>query len=203
MKELTILRVCYRQQMLVDPDLFPIIGEPFPVELANTLYERPGAETDFFADSASIVAWFDLVGGTGVSPLPRRLGTDHAESIRTLRDAMHEILRTSTSQTGLPQGAATALNTLAGAVPCRVRLDITGEPTVSVTPLGRGLAATLTSLAITCVNFVAGPDLALVRRCDGPDCPMFFVPRHHKRRFCYDGCAHRARQARYYRSLHP
>ena len=29
-------------------------------------------------------------------------------------------------------------------------------------------------------------------------CPMFFVKDHHKRRFCHEGCAHRARQARYY-----
>jgi hypothetical protein len=32
---------------------------------------------------------------------------------------------------------------------------------------------------------------------------MFFVQRHHKRRFCHEGCAHRARQARYYRSHQP
>jgi predicted RNA-binding Zn ribbon-like protein len=187
--------------MSVDTDLFPVIGEPLPVELANTHYQRPGFETDFFADGASIVAWFDLVEPDLPSPLPRRLTGHRVAAMRLLRDAMHAVLGAGTNKQPIPEHAVVTLNAFAAAVPCRYRLEFDGAAVAAITTIGRGFDATLASLAISCITFIAGPDLARVRRCDGPDCPMFFVQRHHKRRFCYDGCAHRARQARYYRSL--
>jgi predicted RNA-binding Zn ribbon-like protein len=53
-------------------------------------------------------------------------------------------------------------------------------------------------LAAGAITFLAGTELELVRRCGHPDCQMFFVQQHHRRRFCHESCAHRARQARYY-----
>jgi predicted RNA-binding Zn ribbon-like protein len=198
---LTIQCTCYRQCMSVDVELFPIIGEPFAVELANTLYARPGAETDFLDDGAWVVAWFDEVDRDGSYPMPRRLTAERVTTVQSLRNAIHAALLATTNHCRIPESAVDTLNEFAGSMPCRYRLEYAEPPVVTITPIGRGFDATLASLAMMCLSFLAGPDLSRVRRCDGPDCPMFFVQHHHKRRFCYDGCAHRARQARYYRSL--
>jgi predicted RNA-binding Zn ribbon-like protein len=194
--------------MDIDPELLPLIGEPLPVEFANTLYLRPGHETDFLSSSPWIVAWFDRVATESPSPIPRQLTEVRSGEIRAVRNAMHGVLsavtlaRSSGRRLALPPGAVGKLNETAGQVRCRYRLSWNeGEnPSVDVMPIGRGFDVACSYLAIECLSFIAGPDLDRVQRCDGPDCPMFFVQKHHKRRFCQEGCAHRARQARYYRA---
>jgi predicted RNA-binding Zn ribbon-like protein len=47
------------------------------------------------------------------------------------------------------------------------------------------------------IELVAGPDGTLVRRYAHAGCEMLFVQRHHRRHFCHESCAHRARQSRY------
>jgi predicted RNA-binding Zn ribbon-like protein len=192
----------------VDVGLLPILGEPLAVELANTLYLRPGYETDFFASSNVIVEWFDRVAVGSPSPLPRLLTESRAGDLRAVRNAMHAVLssvteaRSSATHGVVPTGAISRLNELAGRASCRYRLSWNpgAEPTAAAVPMGRGFEVACSYLAIECAAFIAGPDLHNVRRCDGPDCPMFFVQEHRKRRFCHEGCAHRARQARYYRA---
>ncbi|MFF5229693.1 CGNR zinc finger domain-containing protein [Dactylosporangium sp. NPDC000521] len=40
-------------------------------------------------------------------------------------------------------------------------------------------------------------------RCESPACCLFFVQHHPRRRYCHESCAHRDRQARYYRRRSP
>lgn len=192
--------------MDLDIDSLPLLGEPLAVELANTLYESPDETIDFLATSEWIVAWFDRAVATSPARLPRRLDRSQVDAVRAVRNAVHMAL-TAVSNPGLPAPveAVSTLNRYCGAVPCRYQLTWPQDrpPTAHVTPSGRGFDAAIAFVSIECVAFIAGADLANVRRCDGPGCPMFFVQRHHKRRFCHDGCAHRARQARYYRNHHP
>lgn len=189
-----------------EAEQFPIVGEPLPVEFANTLYLRPGYETDFLATSPSVVTWFDLVAVGSPSPIPRHLSQERCNELRTIRDAVHGILtavtqaRTSGRPVEVPTQAVAALNAGIGDVGARYVLSWSkgARPSAAVQSTGRGFAAARSFLAIEAASFVAGPNLERVRQCDGPDCPMFFVQHHHKRRFCHEGCAHRARQARYY-----
>ncbi|HEV2241669.1 MAG TPA: CGNR zinc finger domain-containing protein [Streptosporangiaceae bacterium] len=45
----------------------------------------------------------------------------------------------------------------------------------------------------------AGPAVRRVRRCEGRDCRMLFLPANPRRRWCTpDVCGNRARVARYY-----
>lgn len=189
----------------VDPGLLPILGEPFAVELANTLYNRPGAAFDFLATRDWMTAWFDHAD-TGSMPRPPR-HVDHvsAESIRSIRNAMHAVLTNVTANQQPPPATIATLNNAAGRAAWRVRLEWQSDtaPVATTAAIGRGIDTTIASIAVECIRFVASPLLAFVHRCEGPDCPMFFVQHHQKRRFCHDGCAHRARQSRYYRNHHP
>jgi predicted RNA-binding Zn ribbon-like protein len=188
----------------IDPEMLPILGEPLAVEFANTLYRRPGAEFDFLGTGAWIVAWFDYADTASLGRIPRHVNVTQTQSIQAIRNAVHTLFNAATGNQPPSATAITTLNTAAGQVPCRVRLEWTtgAAPVARTTPAGRGVDGIVTALAIECITFIASPSMALVRRCEGPGCPMFFVQQHHKRRFCYDGCAHRARQSRYYRNHH-
>jgi predicted RNA-binding Zn ribbon-like protein len=187
-------------------DDFPLLGEPLAVELANTLYESPHETIDFLATSEWIVAWCDLAVGSSPAHMPRRLDRSQVDAVGAVRNAVHmALMAVSVPGLRVPVEAVSTLNRYCGAASCRYQLTWTRDrpPTAQVAPSGRRFDAAIAFLSIECVAFIAGADLARVRRCDGPDCPMFFVQRHHKRRFCHDGCAHRARQARYYWNHHP
>ena len=192
--------------MDIETTQFPIVGEPLPVEFANTLYLRPGYEIDFLATPSAVVTWFDLVAVGSPSPIPRHLDNERCRDVRRIRDAVHAVLtavtqvRTSGRATAEPTDAVRALNDGLGDGGARYVLSWSkeGRPSASVQSRGSGFVAARTFLAAQSVSFIAGPDLDRVRRCESPDCPMFFVQQHRKRRFCHEGCAHRARQARYY-----
>ncbi len=179
-----------------------VVGEPFAVELANTLYAREGEPIDFLASSEQIVAWLGRVPVTESVSVPTHLGNSQIQTVRSLRDAVRDLLVATAEGAVPPATAVDVLNRAASLVECRVglRWPVDGGPVAETTPLGRGFSAVLVVMAIECISFLVSPSRALVRRCDGPDCPMLFVQRHHKRRFCHDHCAHRARQARYYRN---
>ena len=189
--------------MPVDLNDFPLLGEPFAVEFANTLYATPPGYIDFLDSTDAIIVWFDHVAGGTLAPLPRNVDVSEARSVRALRDLMHAILESVTNGRQPARTSVASLNRYANSVGCRVQLDWPTDnvPNLTTTPTGRGVAATIAQIAIECITFLASPSIASVRQCEGQDCPMFFVKQHHKRRFCYDGCSHRARQARYYQSL--
>jgi predicted RNA-binding Zn ribbon-like protein len=62
-----------------------------------------------------------------------------------------------------------------------------------------GDTALLGDLATACIELLTDDRARLLRRCEGPDCCLFFVQHHPRRRYCHESCAHRDRQARYYR----
>ena len=183
-------------------DMFPVLGEPLAVELANTLYERPESTIDFLARSDWIIAWLGLAAKSS-PPIPKRIDASNGASIRLLRDAVRSLLTTATRPLERPDPTCIeTLNRFTDSAEYCYRLDWPADraPTALMTPTGRGFDAVLTYLGIESISFLASPARNRVRRCDGPDCPMLFVQLHHKRRFCHDGCAHRARQARYYQN---
>lgn len=181
--------------------MFPVLGEPLAVELANTLYERPEATVDFLGRSDWIVAWLGLTVSHPTLTLPKRIDPSGGDQIRSLRNVVRALMSTATQTHPQPDPSwVVTLNRFTDSTRFRFRLEWTegNAPRSAINPTGRGFNAVLTHLAIEAISFLSSPDVARVRRCDGPDCPMLFVQQHHKRRFCHDGCAHRARQARYY-----
>ena len=56
----------------------------------------------------------------------------------------------------------------------------------------------LAAIAQDAIALVAGPDGEALRACEGPRCVQFLLRGQPRREFCSDGCATRARAARYY-----
>ncbi len=184
---------------IVDVDEMPILGEPLPVEFANTLYVSDGTTIDFLGTPALIKSWFALAFPS--AELPGRLRRADADAVRDLRNVIQRILGDLVDERVPAADDVAALNNTAARAPTFLRLDWSNptEPNVTAQHGGDAFDATLGHIASETIALVAGRTRVLLRRCEGPGCTMLFVKAHHKRRWCHQSCGHRARQASYYR----
>lgn len=185
-------------------DDLPLLGEAFAVELANTCYRSDREDLDFLADADAVAMWFEHASAAAGIAVPGRVPPDGVAAIRRVRDATRLILAQAADDASPPSGAPAAetLNREARRAVAHLALDVGGDgvPTWQLRHEGRDVDVFVAATAGRCILFLGGPDIARVRRCEHPHCPMFFVQRHRARRFCHESCAHSIRQARYYRS---
>ncbi|MEV4139390.1 ABATE domain-containing protein [Dactylosporangium sp. NPDC049742] len=171
----------------------PILGtEPLVVEFANTLH---GGE-DFLGTAELSRLWFTTAGAR-----PPR----DAAAARALRDSVHALFTAAVTGTAPPAAAIAHVNTAAAQAPTYPHLvrRPTGELVADSRGAATGDAALLGSLAAACAGLLTDGPARLLRRCETPDCCLFFVQHHPRRRYCHESCAHRDRQARYYRRRTP
>ncbi|MEQ4720050.1 ABATE domain-containing protein [Nonomuraea sp. B19D2] len=93
------------------------------------------------------------------------------------------------------------VNATALAAPTAPQLRWAGEPSLATVPametdpgvrlLGR--------LATGAVEFLAGPERALLRTCQAPRCVLYFIKEHPRQEWCSTACGNRARAARHYK----
>ena len=183
----------------------PVIGEPFAVELANSRYEGADVTVDFLEDAHAVRRWFALVDAP--ADVPARLTAVDVADVRSVRDAVRSVLRATVDGGRIGRSAIRILDHHAGRAAARLHLELDADGNLRALsehhgPLRDVFVATIAS---TCIQFLAGEDLARTRRCERPGCPMLFVQHHRRRRFCHESCAHRLRQARYARAkrIHP
>ncbi|MEU8324312.1 CGNR zinc finger domain-containing protein [Nonomuraea sp. NPDC048881] len=169
---------------------FPVLGtEPISVEFANTLYGTGPDRIDFLATPESISQWLSLIPGQG----PGLAGA--TVQVRALRDAVRDVLLAAIDQATPSPAALDTINAVAAAAPTYLRLDWADH-----TPVASRLdSSTFGRIANCCIGLVSGPRVHDLRRCASPDCTLLFVRAHQRRRYCHPSCAHRDRQARYYR----
>jgi predicted RNA-binding Zn ribbon-like protein len=182
----------------IDRDDFPLIGEPLPVEFANSLYLGEGDSIDFLATSGLTRMWFDLAiaGAT----FPEKVHRANLDAIRELRNAVHLVLRGLANDRNPAPDDLDVMNRYSARSPQFLRVTWRdGAPAVTVERTGTALDALLARIANETIDLVGGPKRLLLRQCSGPGCSMLFVQNHHKRRWCHQSCGHRSRQARYYR----
>ncbi len=184
---------------VIDPDEFPLLGEPLPVEFANSLYLAAGRTIDFLATVTLTKTWFDLAA-TGID-MPNTVRRADAESIRELRNTIHAILGDLAAGRTAAADTVDVLNQYAARAPWFLRLgwDDAHEPEATRQHTVGGIDALLGRIATETIDLVTGPTRLLLRQCNGPGCAMLFVKNHHRRRWCHQSCGHRARQANYYR----
>ncbi len=166
----------------------PILGtEPLVVEFANTLHGD-----DFLGTDELAALWCAAVGAPPVRD---------AAAARALRDGVLALFTAAVTGTAPPAAAIAEVNAAAERAPTYPRLHRTpGGPLVADRPgTATGDAALLGGLAGACIELLTDGRARLLRRCETPDCCLFFVQRHPRRRYCDESCAHRDRQARYYR----
>lgn len=169
----------------------PILGtEPLVVEFANTLYD--GGE-DFLGTTELATLWFTTAGAH-----PAR----DTAAAKALRDSIHTLFAATVTGATPPAAAIMHVNTVARHAPTSPQMvwHSTGALVAdSRRGAATGDAALLGSLATACIELLTGGQARLLRRCEGSDCCLFFVQHHPRRRYCHESCAHRDRQARYYR----
>jgi predicted RNA-binding Zn ribbon-like protein len=182
-----------------DPDDFPIIGEPLPVEFANSLYAAGPHTIDFLASPDMIRQWFALAAPD--VEVPGTIRRADADSIREMRDAIHAIVTALAIGSNPAVESVAVLNRYASRAPWFLRLgrDDIGRPVAIPRRTAKPIDALLGRIANDTIELVAGPSRIQLRQCNGPGCAMLFVKVHHKRRWCHQCCGHRARQAGYYR----
>jgi predicted RNA-binding Zn ribbon-like protein len=183
-----------------DPMAFPLLGEPFVVEFANTWYRSGGEVTDFLASSDLTKSWFTHAVEARNYLLPTRLTNRLSGNLRELRDSLHSICtHIADALPGVPEGVA-PLNRFVRLATGRHELHWERANSVNSTIVFRGSASDvlMATLASDSIAFLGGPDRLRIRRCATPICELFFVQRHHLRNFCSEPCSQRTRQARYY-----
>ncbi|MEU4420268.1 CGNR zinc finger domain-containing protein [Actinoplanes sp. NPDC024001] len=173
---------------MLDVEL-PILGtEPLVVEFANTLY----GDEDFLGTPELARLWFTAAGTA--APLD-------TAAAAALRDSIHALFAATVTAAPPPAAAIEQVNAAAAQAPTFPRLiqQPAGALVAARQDTATGDAVLLGSLAAACIALLTDDRARLLRRCESPDCCLFFVQHHPRRRYCHDSCAHRDRQARYYR----
>ena len=187
--------------VVADATNFPILGEPLPVELANTRYSHATGIIDFLETPTLIALWFDQAPAAAGLASPRRFTSAQSEAVKELRNAGHAVLSSVLgNDRELAHRDIATLNRYAARASSRLRLewDEAAGPRSTTVYAGGRFEAFVAQLAAEYITFLAGPGRACLRRCAHPDCEMFFVQQHRTRRFCHESCSHRLRQARYH-----
>jgi predicted RNA-binding Zn ribbon-like protein len=189
-------------RLFLDADLFPLLGEPFPVEFANTLYNSGESVTDFLATRQLFESWFAHAQAASVYRVPPRLAKEHLIQARELRDVIAAICAHLSGDSSKVSEATSTLNHYAHLLPGHLELQWknTKSPSVLLKFNGHANEAFLARLASDAITFFASPDGLRIRRCATPICTLFFVQEHHRRRFCSEPCSQRTRQSRYYQA---
>ncbi|MEM6994349.1 MAG: CGNR zinc finger domain-containing protein [Myxococcota bacterium] len=186
--------------MDADIDELPILGEPLAVELANTRYGQGDDAIDFLGTGAAARVWLEA---SAAAPTPgvRDLGPQGLTRLSQLRDAVHELCAATVDGRPVRRSILRAINDASALAPPQRALALGpgGVVGVHTRRVGSVLDRLLATLADETFGLFEGEASARLRRCPGPECGMFFVQHHHRRRFCHASCSHRARQAAYYR----
>ncbi len=194
---LTIKLLCYRQHM--EADEFPILGEVFAIELANTAYRSLDEHIDFLADRRDAATWFVAAPAARAVTCPTRPAAAWHRRMLELRDATRACLD-ALARGGRPDDRhLRTIEALAATAARRRSIEWGAAPHVEVSYDGDPTSRSIAGAANEVIDFLTGDAVSLVRECEAHDCSMLFVRNHHRRRWCHDGCSHRDRQARYYR----
>jgi predicted RNA-binding Zn ribbon-like protein len=200
----------------------PLLGEPLPVELMNTVWADRDGVHDALATPEQGLAWLRAVRDR-LPPAPpavpawlREPWPDDiapaVEQVRLLRDAVRRLAAEATddprpaAESATP-GRAEALRVLdlaCAAAPMwsGLRWAEGGEPRRELHSAAAPGQVLLAALAEGAVALFAGGRTAGLRACLAPGCVLYFVKQHPRRGWCSAACGNRARVARHYRRHH-
>ncbi|WP_043630033.1 CGNR zinc finger domain-containing protein [Nonomuraea candida] len=181
------------------------------LEFAGTVRADRRGPVDDLPDAAGLTAWARAhAADLGVDAGFTASEEAWRQTVR-LRQAVRALLARAVAPeppsradaADLPAfGEALALvNATALAAPTAPQLSWDGEPVLTMaSATGADEPARLRArLATAAVEFLAGPDRALLRTCQAPRCVLYFVKEHPRQEWCSTACGNRARAARHYR----
>lgn len=170
-----------------------------PITLANTIYVGHGEIRDALTTTADLVAWLRAARPHMTTLLTRAdftaVSDDDLACARTLRDAIRATAgAVSTGQAPRPNELET-INATVRLAPSWRELHGRDRLQARWTSTGRGPTAALAEVAQAAVDLLASAD---VRACQAPNCVLYFVRDHPRRKWCSQACGNRARFARHY-----
>jgi predicted RNA-binding Zn ribbon-like protein len=194
----------------------PLLGEPLPVELMNTIWAGRDGVHDALADPHEAIAW--LVSVTSridvaiEADLALASDGDRAHIARSLQrlrnalrrlaaDATHDDRLAAASPTQDVETAAAELNRAAAAAPRWSMIELAdGTAPKQVTRSAKSAPeAAYSQIADAAIAMFTGPGRESLRACHAPGCVLYFVKQHPRREWCSAACGNRARVARHYR----
>lgn len=177
--------------------MFPLLGEPVAVDLANTLVAEGDRLSDRLADDAHVAAWLEAHR----DGLPERALAEPPSpaALRQLRDAIRELLHAAVDARPPDPQAVALVNRTGASAPAP---ELTWSPDGFKLAAGSqgldGGAAALAAIARSAIDLLSSQDADRLRRCDGRGCVLLFVARHPQRHFCSPNlCGTRSRVARH------
>lgn len=195
----------------------PLLGEPLPVELMNTVWADRDGVHDSLRDAAELARWLDAVGPRlPAGPVPgdaADAGPELVGQFRQLRDALRRLAAVATddpraaasSPTASLDAAVDAVNRACAFAPGWSQLSWPdgGAPARTGHCAHSRAAAALSGIAEEAVALFSGPARAELRACRAPGCVLYFVRAHPRREWCSAACGNRARVSRHYHRHHP
>ncbi|MFE7313401.1 CGNR zinc finger domain-containing protein [Streptomyces sp. NPDC057555] len=193
----------------------PLLGEPLPVELMNTVWADRDGVHDALRDPDGTRAWLhavspridlmtpgdldaltpsdlDRLGGRliGLRDALRRLAAEITEDARPA----------SASATRELDEAVSVLNQAAGDTPHWSALSWTpGQaPSRHTRTSGQAASAAVSAIAEESITLFSQDTRHHLRACLAPGCVLYFLKNHPRREWCSPGCGNRARSARHY-----
>lgn len=180
----------------------PVLGEPLPIELANTRFVQRRQQLEGLKTPEDLVNWLRRVGDRlPVTPSDRDLesiGPQDLTAARELRDAIRVLLDDATTGTALNADAAETLNKAVRKAPRWPELSVATKPTVMTRTTARPVTAALAGIAEQAIWLLTGSEAPSLRACHAPGCILFYRQDHPRRAWCSPKCSNRARSARHY-----
>jgi predicted RNA-binding Zn ribbon-like protein len=193
----------------------PLLNEPLPVELMNTIWADRDGVHDALRDPGGTRSWLsaisprlDILTPAGLGALSSTDLDQFGQQLIGLRDALRCLAAEATAD---PRPAATpvisdllaavgALNRAACSTPSWPALTWTPgqEPTRTIHADGPAAAAALSAIARESIALLSGDDRRQLRTCLAPGCVLYFIKNHPRREWCSAACGNRARAARHY-----
>jgi predicted RNA-binding Zn ribbon-like protein len=174
----------------------PLTGEPLALDLVNTVVGAGDGEADLLDSPAALKAW--LTAERDRLDVPDRK-IDLA-AVKALRAHITDAIQAARVGSSPPPEALRAINAAMRNAPLSQEVTWNGEAvTTTAQRQGDATSVLLGQLAGDAADLMASPSIGLIRRCEGPDCRMLFVPANPRRRWCSPAiCGNRVRVARYY-----
>ncbi|WP_406067209.1 ABATE domain-containing protein [Streptomyces sp. NBC_01020] len=193
----------------------PLLCEPLPVELMNTIWADRDGVHDALRDPGGTRAWLHAVASRTDLMAPGDLDTLATSDLDRLGDRLISLRgalrRLAAEATGDPrptavsdprelQAAVTVLNGSAGDTPHWSALSWTPgqEPSRHTRTGGQTASAAVSAIAEEAVALFGRDSRHQLRACLAPGCVLYFLKNHPRREWCSAGCGNRARSARHY-----
>lgn len=170
--------------------LWDWLGEPLPVDVANTVRRRGATYRELWRTWADVLAW----AGHQAARLPPLTAGDESRlaELREVRDDVFAVLRATADHRPYPPEAAARLNARARAHP--VVRQLGPHPGATRTTPPDDLMAHIVHATI---EFAGSPDAERLALCDAPSCGQFFLRDRTNQQWCGPACGTRARVARH------